>query len=51
MDAAHAALMANSAYFASWFAPNHPEVYADDPDALAPLSAIGASAEATMAPL
>ena len=50
MDAAYAALTSNSAYFARWFAPDQPEVYADDPDALTLLEAIGADAEAVMAP-
>jgi len=50
MDAAYAALTANSAHFARWFAPDHPEVYADDPDALALLAAIEADAESVMAP-
>jgi len=34
MDAAKAALESNSAYFACRSAPDHPEVYADDPDAI-----------------
>lgn len=50
MEAAYAALTANPTYFARWFAPDRPEVYADDPDALILLDAIGADAEAIMAP-
>jgi hypothetical protein len=49
MNAAYAALTANPVYFARWFAPDHPNVYADDPDAIALLVAIGADAEAVMA--
>jgi hypothetical protein len=49
MDAAYLALTSNSAYFARWFAPGHPEVYADDPDALLLLATIGADAEEIMA--
>ena len=49
MDAAYAALTSNSAYFARWFAPDRPEIYADDPDALLLLSAIGADAMTIMA--
>ncbi len=50
MNAAYAALTSLPAHFARWFAPDHPEVYADDPDALALLAAIGADAEVVMAP-
>ena len=50
MDAAYAALTTMPTEFARWFAPGHPEVYADDPDALALLAAIEADAETIMAP-
>jgi hypothetical protein len=50
MNAAYAALTSNSAHYARWFAPDHPEVYADDPDAIALLQAIGADPEAILAP-
>lgn len=50
MDAAKLALDSNSAFFARWFAPDRPEVYADDPDALMLLAAIGADPETIMAP-
>lgn len=50
MDAAYAALMGNPVYFARWFAPDRPEVFADDPDALLLLAAIEADAEVIMAP-
>ena len=49
MDAAYAALTSNPVYFARWFAPDRPEVYADDPDALALLQAIKADAKTVMA--
>jgi len=49
MDAAYVALTANPVYFARWFAPDRPEVFADDPDALLLLAAIGADAETIMA--
>jgi len=48
MDAAYIELTANPTFFARWFAPDHPEVYADDPDALALLQAIGADPEMIM---
>jgi len=50
MDAAYAALMQNSTYFARWFAPGHTYVYADDPDAIALLLAIGADPDVILAP-
>jgi CTP:molybdopterin cytidylyltransferase MocA len=50
MDAAYAALTQMPAAFARWFAPDRPEVYADDPDALALLAAIGADPEEIMGP-
>lgn len=49
MDAAKLALDSNSAFFARWFAPDRPEVYADDPDALMLLRAIGADPKEIMA--
>lgn len=49
MNAAYAALTANPVHFARWFAPDRPEVYADDQDALALLAAIGADAGVVMA--
>lgn len=50
MDRAYLVLTSQPAAFARWFAPDHPEVYADDPDALAMLAAIGADASTVMAP-
>jgi len=50
MDAAFAALVSQPVAFARWFDMDYPEVYADDPDALALLEAIGAIAEEIMAP-
>lgn len=50
IDAAFAALQANKGAFARWFSPDHPAVYADDPDALALLAAIQADPAVIMAP-
>lgn len=50
MDRAYLVLTSQPAAFARWFAPDHPEVYTDDPDALVMLAAIGADPEAIMAP-
>lgn len=41
MADAYAALTANPIYFARWFAPDHPEVYCDDPDAVGLIKALG----------
>jgi len=49
MDDAYALLTTMPSAFARWFAPDRPEVYADDPDALALLAAIGADPEVIMA--
>lgn len=49
MGEAYTVLTANPIFFARWFAPDHPEVYADDPDAIALLIAIGANPESIMA--
>lgn len=35
---------------ARWYSPDHPSVYADDPDAIALLQAIGADPDIIMAP-
>jgi len=50
MDAAYAALTGNSAYFARWFAPDHPAVYSDDPDAVALVQALGLDPATILAP-
>ncbi|MCX5569589.1 hypothetical protein [Kaistia nematophila] len=50
MDAAYAALTSQPVAFARWFDMDYPEVYADDPDALALLDSIGADPEVVMAP-
>lgn len=50
INAAFAALNANKAAFARWFSPDHPAVYADDPEALALLAAIGADPAVILAP-
>jgi len=49
MEATYSALTASPVNFARWFAPDQPEVYADDPDALALLAVIGADANSVMA--
>lgn len=50
MSAAFQVLNSNPTYFARWFVPDRPYVYADDPDALLLLRAIGADADVIMAP-
>lgn len=50
MEEAHALLVANPVYFARWFAPDHPDVYADDPDAIVLLQALNVSVEYVMGP-
>lgn len=45
LDELMTALLANPLYFGRWFAPNHPNVYADDPDLLAMLGAVGCTPE------
>ena len=35
----------NEAYFAKWFAPDWPQVYADDPDMLTLMAAVGLTAD------
>lgn len=50
MDLAYDLLTQNPTYFARWFAPDRPEVYFDDPDALLVLQAINADPEIIMAP-
>ena len=47
---ARAALDADSAAYARWWAPDRPAINFDDPDALALLAAIGADHETIMAP-
>lgn len=41
MSQAYAALTGNPIYFARWFAPDRPEVYSDDPDAVGLVRALG----------
>ncbi|WP_044547581.1 hypothetical protein [Mesorhizobium japonicum] len=50
MPAAYVALTANPVYFARWFAPDHPEVYCDDPDAVALVQALGLDPAVILAP-
>jgi hypothetical protein len=39
--ATYAALTGNSTCFARWFAPDHTEVYCDDPDAVGLVTSLG----------
>ncbi|TIL82182.1 MAG: hypothetical protein E5Y89_06240 [Mesorhizobium sp.] len=41
MADAYAALTANPIHFARWFAPDHPSVYCDDPDAVGLVTGLG----------
>ncbi|RWK54290.1 hypothetical protein [Mesorhizobium sp.] len=50
MAAAYAALTQNPIYFARWFAPDRPEVYCDDPDAIQLVTALGLDPDAILAP-
>lgn len=50
IEAARAALDADAAAYARWWAPDRPAIYHDDPDALALLAAIGADADVILAP-
>ncbi|TGT36208.1 hypothetical protein [Mesorhizobium sp. M8A.F.Ca.ET.165.01.1.1] len=50
MDQAYAMLAAQPKFFARWFAPDHPEVFADDPDAMAFVSALGLDPAVILAP-
>jgi hypothetical protein len=49
MADAYAALTANPVYFARWFAPDHPVVYCDDPDAVGLVTALGLDPEIILA--
>ncbi|RWM92872.1 MAG: hypothetical protein EOR84_18745 [Mesorhizobium sp.] len=46
-----AALTQNPVYFARWFAPDRPEVYCDDPDAILLVTALGLDPDAILAPI
>ncbi|TIX84917.1 MAG: hypothetical protein E5V27_04640 [Mesorhizobium sp.] len=50
MAAAYAALTQNPIYFARWFAPDRPEVYCDDSDAIQLVTALGLDPDAILAP-
>ena len=50
MSQAYAALTGNPVYFARWFAPDRPEVYCDDPDAMLLVKALGLDPAAILAP-
>lgn len=49
MTEAYAALTSNPVYFARWFAPDHPVVYCDDPDAILLVAAIGLDPDVILA--
>lgn len=51
MDAVFAALFASPADFARWFAPDWPNVFADDERMIEVLAAVGADIEAITAPV
>jgi hypothetical protein len=48
--AARAALEANDSAYARWWAPDRPAIYADDPEAIALLTGIGADCAAILSP-
>jgi len=50
MGQAYAALTGNPIYFARWFAPDHPAVYCDDPDAVGLVTALGLDPATILAP-
>jgi hypothetical protein len=50
MAQAYAMLVANPIYFARWFAPDHPVVYCDDPDAMILVRALGLDPQEILAP-
>lgn len=50
MGSAFAALTANPIYFARWFAPDHPAVFSDDPDAVAFVVALDLDPATILAP-
>lgn len=43
-------LQSNAVYFARWFAPDHPAVYCDDPDAIGLVNALGLDPNEILAP-
>jgi len=50
MPAAYVVLTQNPVYFARWFAPDHPQVYCDDPDAVSLVWALGLEPSVILAP-
>ncbi|WFP61479.1 hypothetical protein [Mesorhizobium sp. WSM4904] len=50
MPQAYAVLTANPIYFARWFAPDHPAVYCDDPDAVGLVRLLGLDPVTILAP-
>lgn len=50
MPDAYAALTGNPIYFARWFAPDHPSVYCDDPDAVTLVQGLALDPDVILAP-
>ena len=50
MTQAYQMLISNAIYFARWFAPDRPEVYCDDPDAVGLVVALGLNPAVILAP-
>lgn len=50
METAYAMLTAQPVYFARWFAPDHPSVYCDDPDAMGMVMALQEDPAVILAP-
>lgn len=51
MGQAYATLTANPIFFPRWFAPDRPEIYADDLDAVGLIRALGLDPAVILAPL
>lgn len=50
MKMAYQMLTSSPNQFAKWFAPNHPAIYCDDPDAVAFVTALGLDPKEILAP-
>jgi len=49
LDACMAIIMGNAAFFSRWYARAYPWVYADDPDTIGVISAVGADPDEILA--